>query len=286
LQGAPCSGKSLFASHYVLEYPEFKFCSIDAYRIEHENEDKAWQELLKNVAGSRNVILESCGTNWRLKELLRSPLLRNRLRVDVAFRATTNDLLVRLRERQHKRPLPYNYAPKDEFTAIDYVNEHLDWDKVDIVVETSEHTPAEQYKLLSEYLAVKRIEEYSTGQEREQNMSSISNIKIWPRKQGSGKALANCQFTYDDTFKMKCTLWQGQQGPFIGFPGNYGNKTDENGKKIFYPDISCLKEDVRSEINTAVIAEYNKETQSEGMNQGEATGPTNQESSGKQQIPF
>jgi len=116
-------------------------------------------------------------------------------------------------------------------------------------------------------------------------MASITDVKVWPRKQGNGKALANCQFTYDETLKVRCTLWSGQKGPFVGFPGNYGNKTDENGKKIFYPDVSCLKDEVRAEINAAVLSAYNKEIGNDGMNQGDAEGPSNQDS-GKKNIPF
>jgi len=117
-------------------------------------------------------------------------------------------------------------------------------------------------------------------------MASITDVKVWPRKQGNGKALANCQFTYDGTLKIRCTLWKGQKGPFVGFPGNYGQKTDENGKKIFYPDVSCLKDEVKNELQAAVLSEYNKSNGNDGMNQGEAPGPTNQDGSGKKNIPF
>lgn len=116
-------------------------------------------------------------------------------------------------------------------------------------------------------------------------MATISEVKVWPRT-GGGKALANAQFTYDGAFKIRCTLWAGGKGPFVGFPGNYGNKTDENGKKIFYPDISCLKDEVKAELNEAIVVEYNKAQGNDGMNQGEGSGPTSQESTGKKNIPF
>jgi len=119
-------------------------------------------------------------------------------------------------------------------------------------------------------------------------MASITSIKVWPRKgDGTSKVLANAQFTYDDTFKIKCTIFKGNPGPFIGFPGGYGNKVDEKtGKKIFYPDVSCVNEDMRIQLNTAIISEYNKVSGSDGMSQGEASGPTNQDTPGKRTIPF
>jgi len=171
LVGPPCAGKSTFAARYVLEHPEYKFCSIDAYRIEHKNEDKAWQELLKDVVQNKNVILETCGTNWRLVDLLKSPAIRKRMRVDIAFHAPTNDLRARLQERQHKRPIPYEYDLKDEFRAIDYVCDHLEWNESNLVIETNLYTPAEQYDHLCEYLAMKRVEEltYKPGKSHKEN---------------------------------------------------------------------------------------------------------------------
>jgi len=121
-------------------------------------------------------------------------------------------------------------------------------------------------------------------------MGSISEVKVWPLKNTKPgmKVKANGMFVYDGAFKLKFTLFQGSKGLFVSFPGKYGEKIDEKtGKKIFYPDIKCMDEDVRAQLNAAAISEYNKATGNDGMNQGEAAGPTNQASTpSKKKIPF
>ena len=108
-------------------------------------------------------------------------------------------------------------------------------------------------------------------------MSSINEIKVWPLKKDHPRVKANGVFTYDGVFKMKFTLLQGPEELFVSFPGNLGEKIDEKtGKKIFYPDIKCIDKDVYARLKAGVIAEYNKVTGNEDMNQGEGAGPENQ----------
>jgi len=161
LIGPPAVGKSTFASRFVLEHPEFKFCSIDAYRVEHDNEEIAWQNLFKDVIENKNVILESCGLSWRLEDIFRTCSVRKRNTVTISFTGKYDDIYKRLAERQHKRPVNYKYDMSDEFAAITWVLEHIHESKqpIDIEVSTSEYTIEEQYQFLCEYIALKRVEE-------------------------------------------------------------------------------------------------------------------------------
>lgn len=103
----------------------------------------------------------------------------------------------------------------------------------------------------------------------------VTEVKVWTVKDG-GKVKARGFFVVDDTFRIQYTLFQGTKGMFVGLPGRYGNKTDENGKKIWYSDVKCLKEDVLKSINNAVIGAYNDAQGGAAESQGEAAGPTNQ----------
>lgn len=139
LTGPPCAGKSTFASRFVLEHPEFRYCAIDAYRVELEDEGLAWTELLIDILGQRNIVLESCGLNYRLQQIFNNETIRRRPTTSVEFTAPRELLINRLMNRQHKRPLPEPFRPEDELIAIDYVLEHLG-DQIippDIKVSTS-----------------------------------------------------------------------------------------------------------------------------------------------------
>lgn len=161
LVGPPAVGKSTFASRFVLEHPEFKFCSIDAYRIEHANEDKAWQYLLKDIVENKNVIIESCGLGWRLREIFKSMSVQEKRIITISFTGLYEEIYTRLAERQHKRTIDYKYDHSDEFAAILYVLEHIGevYPPIEFEVNTSEQTIEEQYQFLCEYVALKRTQQ-------------------------------------------------------------------------------------------------------------------------------
>lgn len=152
LSGPPAAGKSTFAAQYILRYPEFTFCSIDAYRVEYNQEDLAWNNLSIDVIEHQKVILESCGTNWRLEELLNLKELNNRKKIFIGFSGNHNDLTKRLEDRQHKRVIQYKYEFSDEIKAISYVKEHLNWRKQDLVINTSIYNEKEQLLILTNFL--------------------------------------------------------------------------------------------------------------------------------------
>lgn len=161
LVGPPCSGKSTFAARYVLEHPEFKFCPIDAYRVEYKEEELAWQNFCKDILESKDVIVESCGLGWRLRDIFRMSSVQKRRTVTISFIGKYEEIYKRLVERQHKRPIDYEYDLSDEFAAILYVLEHLHESvtPIDLEIDTSKQTIEEQYQFLCEYVTLKRTKE-------------------------------------------------------------------------------------------------------------------------------
>lgn len=177
LVGSPCGGKSTFAARFILEHPKWIYCPIDEYRIGYETEERAWHELTKDVLDHRHCVIESCGMNWRLKELLNLHKLRRRPLLTVRFTSTRQNLYQRLVIRQHKRPLPAPFRHEDEFLAIDYAAEHFDQEgvsEVDYVVDTHEkdeivvyhevNNVIQQHLLSRSTGTRKRVPELSFGQ--------------------------------------------------------------------------------------------------------------------------
>lgn len=162
LVGPPAAGKSTFAAKYVLEHPEFKYCTIDAYRIKYKNEDTAWAKLFQDVLENKNIILESCGLSWRLVDIFNSEAVRRRHLYTVAFVGDIEEIKERLAERQ-KRPVPFPYDPLDEVAAVDYVSEHLDESiaPIDVQVNTTSISMIDQYRLLCRIIASERIKALS-----------------------------------------------------------------------------------------------------------------------------
>ena len=159
LVGPPAAGKSTFAARYVLEHPEFKYCPIDEYRIEFEDEGVAWLELTKDVLSRRNVVVETCGMGWRLAELLNIDTIRRRSLTTVAFRADNCHLLHdRLDERQ-KRPLPPPFEPEDEHLAIDHMLEcwHQIVSPIDYTVIVDTKSKEEVYNKVSQFVNERRL---------------------------------------------------------------------------------------------------------------------------------
>lgn len=160
LVGPPAAGKSTFAARFVLEHPEFKFCSIDAYRIAHKQEDKAWQALLHDMLENKNVVLESAGLSWRLPGILNTETLRRRKLVTIGFVGEIPVIKERLKERQ-KRPVPFPYKDIDELAAVDYVSEHISEIPMDYMIDVTHKDPIVQYEELCQFIARKRIEALS-----------------------------------------------------------------------------------------------------------------------------
>lgn len=108
----------------------------------------------------------------------------------------------------------------------------------------------------------------------------ISDVNVWP-VQNQGKIRARGNFLVSNAFKVQYTLFQGPKGLFVGLPGRKGK--DKEGNEKWYSDVYCQDDDVRKQMNDAVIKAYNEKT-GNVSNQGEAPGPTDQTSGST--IPF
>ena len=105
----------------------------------------------------------------------------------------------------------------------------------------------------------------------------ISDIQVYPLKNPHPTIKANLSFVINEAFKVKATLIQGPSGLFVGFPGKFGDKIDEQTKKQpFYADIVCFNKETSKQLNEAVLAAYQSKTGRTELNQGTAPGPTDQ----------
>ena len=122
----------------------------------------------------------------------------------------------------------------------------------------------------------------------------ISDVKVWLLKKANDKIKANVQFVVDNAWKMKGTLMNGTKGLFVGLPGKWAQELKDGkmvdkldpktGKKIWYPDISCIDHEAQRQLNEVVIQEYNKQVGNGPSDQGTAPGPTDQTK--RSNIPF
>jgi DNA-binding cell septation regulator SpoVG len=117
-------------------------------------------------------------------------------------------------------------------------------------------------------------------------MTEISKIRVFALKKPHPKIAANGDFVVDNAFKVKFTLFKGKEGMFVGLPGKLG-EPDKDGKKPWYSDVMFVNDEIRNKLTELVVSEYNKHTGNKSQNkmdQGEAAGPTNQDTDDG--IPF
>jgi len=89
------------------------FCSIDTYKREYGSEKEAWKQLGNDVFDSKDVIIESCGEDWRFELLAR--YLKDVFTVE--FIAREKILLKRCKKRQEK----FSLVNQDELNSITYL---------------------------------------------------------------------------------------------------------------------------------------------------------------------
>lgn len=157
LVGPPAIGKSTFAARFVLEHPEFQYCSIDNYRIAYEDEDLAWHKLTQDIIKKRNVVLETCGLSYRLRDIFNNETIRRRPMFTVALTGDLDTILERLTTRQKKEiPYPYHYTEQE---TVQFVLEHLDDSvaPIDYTLDVTHSDPDQVYRLLCARIARKRI---------------------------------------------------------------------------------------------------------------------------------
>lgn len=108
------------------------------------------------------------------------------------------------------------------------------------------------------------------------NNDLFSNIKIHKVNNPKGNLLAYGSVLVAGVVQIKFSVMNGQNGPFASFPAQKSNKTDENGKVIYYPDVSIKDKEVWNQWQQLAVKAYN-----EAGNSG--TGTSEQSGDG---VPF
>ena len=251
--GAPASGKSTFASRFIVEHPEYRYCSIDAYRLEYADEEKAWDNLGYNALNNKIVLLESSGLSWRLNEIFMEAKFNKTPILTIAFIGQADILHQRLNERQKRKiPYPYNF---DEHQTIDFVVKKLSEGviNIDYSVNVSQKDKNQVYTEVSNEIAKFRGRNV-IGEKM------ISGVLVWlPKGNTNSKIKANGVFTVNDAFQIKYTLFNGPKGMYVSLPGRYGDKIDEaTGKKTWYSDVKVVSDEAKKQMEKAVLDAYNK----------------------------
>lgn len=108
----------------------------------------------------------------------------------------------------------------------------------------------------------------------------FTNFKIWPAKDTKGAIRARGRVTVSDAVNINFSIMQGQNGLFVSLPSHKGK--DKDGKDKWYPDVFIEDKAVFQDLTTKAVAAY--EAAGSSLNQGEAPGPTSQDTGDN--IPF
>ena len=170
LIGPPAAGKSTFAAKYILEHPEYRYCTIDEYRITYKDEHLAWRAFANDIRNADPVIMESVGLSWRLADMFNTEEARHRSICTIAFIGTPEILHERLTSRQ-KRMVPGISFDRDEDLALDHAIEHIHRSiaPIDLIIDTTKISIEDLYKELSLYISIQRIEALVPKARREES---------------------------------------------------------------------------------------------------------------------
>ena len=114
----------------------------------------------------------------------------------------------------------------------------------------------------------------------------VSNIRLFPLKT-EGSIKANGKVIINDMFEVSFRIMSGSKGLFVGWPGKFGEKLNEEGKKPWYPEFKVLDEGVREEINSAIMTEFENQKGSKAPSAPAAGYPTPKKPyNGKTSVPF
>lgn len=84
----------------------------------------------------------------------------------------------------------------------------------------------------------------------------LTNVRFYNVKSSTGSIKANGKVTVAGVFDIAFRVLEGQKGPWIAWPGRFGDKPGENGKKPWYSDVTVIDDGAREDINQTLLTEY------------------------------
>ena len=155
LIGPPGVGKSTFAARFILEHPQFTYCSIDAFRFQYQDEEEAWGKLGQKIKSSDLVLLETSGLSWRLNSIFQEA--KDRPTVTLGLTGNPDIVKERIKSRI-KRDTPYPYE-WDEYRTADYVIENINKSvtPIKLLLDVTNRSKEEVYSILNKEIALYRI---------------------------------------------------------------------------------------------------------------------------------
>lgn len=84
----------------------------------------------------------------------------------------------------------------------------------------------------------------------------FSNVQVFKNKNPKGSLVGNGSVLVAGAVEVRFTIVQGSKGLFVSLPAKKSEKTDENGKAIWYPDVKIPDEDTKKSLEKMVIEAY------------------------------
>jgi DNA-binding cell septation regulator SpoVG len=112
----------------------------------------------------------------------------------------------------------------------------------------------------------------------------FTDLKIFKLSDTSSGVLANVSVTVQNTVKLSLDLRNGKNGPFLAVPSRKSSKIGENGKEIYYPQISFVDRQHMTDLLELVNAQMAAPPQ--GRPSQPAKRPTRTNASSDDGLPF
>jgi stage V sporulation protein G len=280
-------GKSFFCDWFIKRHPEFVHASIDQARYESgkewekENnttidkaselpteermdlEEHAWDILYGICDINEDVILETSGLSWRVRQIFYDQDISSRGIYTVKLSGNRDKIKARLKART-KHTTKYFPYTMEEDTAVDWmvdsmhrvphnliINVDSGLDHEVVFQEAEKFILAAKLKLESMTLE-ERSNLYIQKEEEETMTLKVTDVKFFNVPGGKGKIKAFAAVTFNNELTIRgYKIVQGEEGLFVGKPSQLSSKDNK-----WYDNVNYLTEDLQSEFHSVILERY------------------------------
>jgi stage V sporulation protein G len=283
-------GKSFFCDWFIKRHPEFVHASIDESRYQSGKEwearnkttidkaseldaeermsleERAWELLYEVCESNENVILETSGLSWRIKDIFYDmDIVMNGI-YTVKLLGNRDKIKARLKART-KHTTKYFPYTMEEDTAVDWMVDSMHRVPHNLVVDVDsglDHEvvfqEAEKFilaaKLKFESMTLEERSNLFIQKEEEETMTlKVTDVKFFNVKGDKGKIKAYAAVTFNDELTVRgYKIVLGDNGLFVGKPSQLSTKDNK-----WYDNVNYTTEDLQSELHSAILERYKVE---------------------------